>query len=119
MVWRLCLAFVVIKNLVFSYETLRRTHSKLIGMNSHKELVGVADIRTHFNLGRDLATELVRLLPHVTLGRSGRGEKRLVRRTDFDLLISKAMSEERDLWELVRDFTPERLRRWLGSEALN
>ena len=88
-------------------------------MTSQKELVGVADLRTHFNLGRDLATELVRLLPHITLGKSGRGEKRLVRRADFDLLIHKAMQEERDLWEMVRDFTPERLRRWLGAAGMN
>lgn len=88
-------------------------------MNTPTELVGVADIRKNLGLGRDIATELVRLLPHVTLGRSGRGEKRLVRRADLDLLIHKAMQEKRDLWEMVRDFTPERLRRWLGAEGMN
>ncbi|WP_146202822.1 hypothetical protein [Deinococcus irradiatisoli] len=84
---------------------------------STKELLGVADIRNNLGLGRDLTTALVRLLPHITLGRSGRGDRRLVRRADLDLLLRRATEEQRDLWELSRDFTPDTLRAWLGNES--
>ena len=83
-----------------------------------KQLLSNADLRQQYGLGRDLATQVARLLPHVKTGRSGRGERLLVRRSDFDHLINRAAEEQRDLWELVRDFTPERLRRWLDTDTV-
>ena len=83
-----------------------------------KQLLSNSDLRQQYGLGRDLATHVARLLPHVKTGRSGRGERLLVRRTDFDLLIQRASDEQRDLWELVRDFTPEVMRRWLAADPL-
>jgi hypothetical protein len=51
------------------------------------ELLGLTDIREQFKLGRDLATRIMCLLPHVTLEKKGNGDQRLVRRVDFDKLI--------------------------------
>lgn len=86
-----------------------------------KQLLSNSDLRQQYGLGRDLATQVARLLPHVKTGRSGRGERLLVRRSDLDQLIHRASEEQRDLWELVRDFTPEELRSWMvsGSEGMN
>lgn len=90
-------------------------------MQTSTELLSVADIRKNLGLGRDLTTALVRLLPHITLGKSGRGDRRLVRRADLDRLLARAAEERRDLWELVRDFTPDTLREWLagGAQGVN
>ena len=87
-------------------------------MPTNTELLDVSAIRKNLGLGRDLTIALVRLLPHITLGKSGRGDRRLVRRTDIDLLLQRASEEQRDLWELVRDFTPEVMRRWLAADPL-
>lgn len=82
-----------------------------------KHLLSNADLRQEYGLGRDLATHVARLLPHVKTGRAGRGEKLLVKRRDFETLIHRAAEERRDLWELVRDFTPDTLRDWLHGGA--
>ena len=90
-------------------------------MTTSTELLDVAAIRKLTGLGRDISIALIRHLPHVTLGRSGKGLKRLIRRPDLDLFLTRAAQEERDLWGLVRDFTPEELRSWMvsGSEGMN
>lgn len=86
-----------------------------------KHLLNNADLRQEYGLGRDLATQVARLLPHVKTGRAGRGEKLLVKRGDFEALIHRAAEERRDLWELTRDFTPDTLREWLtgGAQGAN
>jgi len=82
-----------------------------------KHLLSNADLRQEYGMGRDLATRVARLLPHVKTGRAGRGDRLLVRRSDFDQLIHRATEEQRDLWELVRDFTPDTLREWLAGST--
>lgn len=84
-------------------------------MDTTRELLDVAAIRKLTGLGRDMSIALIRHLPHVTLGRSGKGLKRLIRRPDLDLFLTRAAQEERDLWDLVKDFTPEELRSWMAS----
>ncbi|WP_019587581.1 hypothetical protein [Deinococcus apachensis] len=82
-------------------------------MDMTPELLSAADIRKQTGFGRDLTFALMEKMPHVTLGKSGRGDRRLVRRADLDLLLVRAAEERRDLWELARDFTPDTLREWL------
>lgn len=82
-----------------------------------KHLLSNADLRQEYGLGRDLATQVARLLPHVKTGRAGRGDRLLVKREDFEALIHRAAEERRDLWELARDFTPDTLRVWLAGNA--
>jgi len=84
---------------------------------SQPELLGVADLRERYQMGRDLAAELLRLMPHIKLGKKGRGDRLVVRRADFDALIQRATEEQRDLWELTRDFTPDTLREWLAGDS--
>lgn len=80
-----------------------------------KELINIATLRHEYGLGRDLATRFARLLPHIKTGRSGRGERLLVRRADFERLISRAATERVDLWQLARQSTPESLQTWMNS----
>lgn len=77
------------------------------------ELLSVGNLRSEYGLGRDLATRLVRLLPHVQVGRRGQGACLLVRRADFDFLVDRAAAERVDLWQLARQHTPESLQLWL------
>jgi hypothetical protein len=85
--------------------------------NTSAELLGVADIRKNYNLGRDLTTELMLLLPHIVLGQRGRGDRRVVRRSDFDRLIERAAEERRDLRDFSSAFTPDTLRAWLVGNS--
>jgi len=78
-----------------------------------KALLANRDLRLEYGFGRDLATKLGLLLPHVRLGTTGRGEKRLVRREDVDRLIDRASQEGSDLWGLTRTHTPESLQIWM------
>lgn len=80
------------------------------------ELLSIGDLRSEYGLGRDLATRLVRLLPHVQVGRRGRGAYLLVRRADFDFLVNRATVERVDLWHLARKHTPESLQLWLQGQ---
>lgn len=84
-----------------------------------KTLLANNDLRHEYGLGRDLSTQLARLLPHVKTGRAGRGDKLLIRRVDIERLIGRAMEERRDLWEISRSFTPQALAEWLEGERLN
>lgn len=83
--------------------------------DSYKSLLANNDLRAEYGLGRDLATRVARLLPHVKAGRSGRGERLLVKRGDFERLIDRAAAERRDLWELAKEHTPESLQAWLSG----
>lgn len=65
-------------------------------------LVGIGEIRREFSVGRELATRLAELMPHLTVGRVGMGPKRLVQRADLELVMARATVERTDLWELVR-----------------
>ena len=78
-----------------------------------KALLANRDLRLEYGLGRDLATKLGQLLPHVRMGSMGRGEKRLVRREDVDRLILRATLEGADLWELAKTHTQESLQTWM------
>ncbi|WP_425146173.1 hypothetical protein [Deinococcus sp.] len=78
-----------------------------------KILLANTDLRFEYGLGRDLATRLGLLLPHVRVGTVGRGEKRLVRREDIDRLMQRAAQENVELWELAKGHTPETLQVWL------
>ncbi|PJI53928.1 hypothetical protein CTI14_21820 [Methylobacterium radiotolerans] len=80
-----------------------------------KELLPIESVRQEFSLGRDLASHLVKLLPHVKVGRSGRGERLLVRREDLNRLLEKAAREDRTLWSIARTYTPDTLREWLNA----
>ena len=83
-----------------------------------KALLANRDLRLEYGFGRDLATKLGLLLPHVRLGITGRGEKRLVRREDVDRLISRASQEGADLWGLARMHTPETLQAWMQPHGM-
>ena len=89
-------------------------------MTQSKALIGVNGIRSEFSLGRDLATRLAELLPHVTAGRVGTGVKRLVHRGDLERVIACATAEKADLWELVRrPDAREVLQAWLALKEAN
>lgn len=89
-------------------------------MTQTKTMVGVGDIRKDFSLGRDLATRLAELLPHVTAGRVGTGVKRLVHRADIERVMACAAAEGVDLWALVRrDDARDVLALWLARGAVN
>ena len=78
-----------------------------------KALLANRDLRLEYGLGRDLATRLGLLLPHVRLGATGRGEKRLVRREDVDRLIDRAAQDGADLWQLARTHDQVSLQAWM------
>lgn len=81
-----------------------------------KTLLSVASLREEYGFGRDLASLLVKLLPSVRIGHSGRGERLLVRRTDIERLIEKAIKERRTLWDIARNSTPATLEAWLQAD---
>lgn len=69
-----------------------------------------------------MAYHLVKLLPHIKVGRSGPGgcgEKLLVRRSDVAWLIVKVIEDKRTLWQIVRTSTPESFGAWLNSQKIN
>lgn len=80
-----------------------------------KKTLANGDIRQQYGLGRDLTTEVMQLLPHITLGRTGRGMKRLVKREDIETLLERAIEEGVDLWQLVRKHkgSPKNLWAWM------
>lgn len=83
-------------------------------------LLGISGIRKEFSIGRELATRLAELLPHLTAGRVGMGAKRLVQRTDLERVMARAISERTDLWELVRrEDAREVLAAWLTTVESN
>lgn len=84
---------------------------------NRKALLGNTDIRADYGLGRDLATRLARLLPHIKAGRSGRGDIVLVKREDLERLLNRAKAERLDLWDLSRTHTPESFEAWLNGEV--
>lgn len=90
-------------------------------MTTTPELLTVNAIREHYGLSRNLTHDLLPLMPHVKIGRAGRGERLMVRRADIERLLARAAEEQRDLLDLVRDFTPDTLRVWLagGSQGVN
>ena len=53
-------------------------------MTHMSKMVGIGEIRREFLIGRDLATKLAELMPHLTVGRVGVGAKRLVQRADLE-----------------------------------
>ena len=65
-------------------------------------MLGIGEIRREFSVGRDLATKLAELLPHLTVGRVGVGAKRLVQRADLERVMARATADRMDLCELVR-----------------
>ena len=83
-------------------------------------MLGINEIRKEFSVGRELATRLAELMPHLTAGRVGLGAKRLVQRADLDRIMARAISEQADLWELVRrEDARELLASWLASVEQN
>ena len=89
-------------------------------MTSTPKLLGINEIRKEFSMGRELATRLAELMPHLTAGRVGLGAKRLVQRADLDRVMARAISEQADLWELVRrEDARELLAGWLATERMN
>ena len=89
-------------------------------MHQPKSLIGINSIRQEFSIGRDLATRLAELLPHVTAGRVGTGVKRLVHRADLERIMARATAEKADLWALVRrPDAREVLQGWLALKEAN
>lgn len=89
-------------------------------MTQPQKMLGIGDIRKQFSLGRDLATRLAELLPHVTAGRVGTGVKRLVHSADIERVMVRASAESADLWALVRqDDAREVLAHWLADWKVN
>lgn len=83
---------------------------------SPKALLTNKDLRRDYGLGRDICSQLLKVLPHVCLGYAGAGQRRMVRREDVEELLKRAAKEGADLWQLVRQHTPESLIAWLNSE---
>lgn len=84
---------------------------------ARKELLGVADLRHEYGLGRDLASQLIRLLPHIKVGKAGCGDRLMVRRCDIDRLCEVSSRTHLSLWAVARDFTPATLAEWMrGAE---
>ena len=89
-------------------------------MTLDQKMIGIGQIRREFSVGRELATQLAELLPHLTVGRVGIGVKRLVQRADLERVMARATAERADLWELVRrEDARELLASWLASGELN
>ena len=65
-------------------------------------LLGIGDIRAEYSFGRDLATLLAENMPHIIVGRAGKGPRRLVHRVDFERVLACASAEQVDLWALVK-----------------
>jgi len=83
-------------------------------INAPPTLLTRKDISATYGFGRDLSTRLSQCLPHIVLGRCGRGERRRVRREDIDRLIELAAQRNTNLWELVKEYrTPDALKAWM------
>lgn len=78
-----------------------------------KELLTVADLRREYGFGRDLSSQLIRLLPHIKVGAAGYGERLLVRRDDIDQLCTASSKSGTSLWQIVREYTSASLAVWL------
>jgi len=74
-----------------------------------KQMLTAQDLQTEYSLSRDLSLKLVALLPHVSLGRSGKGEKFLVRRADVDRFMTFAVQGNHNLWHLANALTAARI----------
>ncbi len=80
---------------------------------ARKELLTVADLRREYGFGRDLSSQLIRLLPHIKVGAAGCGDRLLVRRDDIDQLCRASSKSGTSLWHIVREFSPTSLTVWL------
>jgi hypothetical protein len=74
-------------------------------------------LQQEFALGRDLATKLTHLLPSVSAGKTGKGVKRLVWRSDLDIVLRHAAEQKIALWDLVRSSNAEqKIKGWIESQ---
>ena len=83
-------------------------------------LLGIASIRDEYAFGRDLATHLAELMPHIVAGRTGKGPRRLVHRADLERVLTHARAGQVNLWELVKQPDARTvIQGWLTREAVN
>ena len=71
-------------------------------MTNLKSLLGIGQIREEYSLGRELATRLAAAMPHIVVGRTGTGPRRLIHRADLENVLTQASMTQTDLWQLVR-----------------
>lgn len=93
-----------------------------MGMTNQKSLLGIAQIREDYSLGRELATRLAAAMPHIVAGRTGTGPRRLVHRAELETVLTQASANQTDLWQLVRqEDAAVVLRSWLqlSQKAIN
>jgi hypothetical protein len=75
------------------------------------------DLLEHFRLSRDLSGRLLRLLPHVSMGRTGLGLRLCVQRRDLERCLEKAARERLDLVSFTRDTTAAEFEAWFNGES--
>jgi hypothetical protein len=67
-----------------------------------KRMLDSNDLRQEYGFGRDLALALLKRLPHVSTGTSGKNAKLLVHRNDLEAFLNYARFHRADLWKLVK-----------------
>ncbi|GAA4022820.1 hypothetical protein GCM10022631_41690 [Deinococcus rubellus] len=89
-------------------------------MPNTQTLLGINGLREEYSFGRDLATQLAELMPHIVAGRAGRGPRRLVHRADLERLLAHARADQVDLWALVKQPDARTvIQNWLTPKAAN
>jgi hypothetical protein len=73
------------------------------------------DLLEHFRLSRDLSGRLLRLLPHVSMGRTGLGLRLCVQRRDLERCLEKAARERLDLVKFTLDTSEAEFAAWFDA----
>jgi hypothetical protein len=69
-----------------------------------KKMLDSNDLRQEYGFGRDLALALLKRLPYVSTGTSGKNAKLLVHRNDLEAFLNYARFHRADLWKLVKEY---------------
>jgi hypothetical protein len=75
-------------------------------------LLGKRELLEEYKLPRDVSGRLLKLLPHVTMGRTGLGLRLCVQRRDLERFLEQAARERLDLVAFTRDTTVAEFAAW-------
>ncbi|MHA0039326.1 hypothetical protein [Deinococcus sp. PESE-13] len=78
-------------------------------------LLSPAKLQHHYALGRDLAIQLCAVLPHVVVGKRGRGIQRLAFQDDVERLLRFVATHELDLKIVAFEVQPSEIRAWINA----
>jgi hypothetical protein len=100
---------------------VKNNHEQDLAANNNRNLtlasglIGLRNLRDEYGLARDLSARLLELLPHVSMGRTGLGIRRMVQRRDFEQCLALATRQRLDLVEFVRAKTPAEFAAWFEA----